>query len=79
MLRHEADEDLELVCWNCHPRADEDRRRNVPAHAWACRVQGWADACGFDDLAPAENNLERHLEEDRGMVNGQRRDARRWP
>src|SRR5215213_5125990 len=41
-FKHELPEELESVCADCHPKADEQRRAEVAAQAWWRRVDGWA-------------------------------------
>ena len=41
-LGQEVDEDLELVCHVCHPKADAEREQEVEGERWRCRLDGWA-------------------------------------
>jgi 5-methylcytosine-specific restriction endonuclease McrA len=45
-LGHERDDDLEVVCKNCHPDADKERAERSQARArqalYDARVYGWA-------------------------------------
>ena len=41
-LGAEAEADLEVLCWRCHPAADREREATTAARAWAARLDGWA-------------------------------------
>jgi len=64
-LGHESPADLEVLCTDCHARADMERREQSArqrAFAWAARIHGqyWRDTLDEDDVVDEfEDWLER--------------------
>jgi len=66
-LGAEADTDLEVLCWRCHPAADREREAETAARAWWARVDGWASKVygegweHYEDSSRVENAFESWL------------------
>jgi hypothetical protein len=47
-LGHELDEDIQMVCFDCHPWADSERVRRIKEARWV--TKGWVTLEEVDEL-----------------------------